>query len=1062
MKWIYSFSLMIGLIAFSGIGNAQSTATLSGTVKDPSGALLAGARITVHSVATGADRVGISDSVGDYVVPSLQPGEYTVEAKAPGFSLFTVKSLVLQVDQVAALIISLALESVGETVEVSSGSPVIDAASITVGQVIGKQTVQEIPLNGRHFMDLTVLAAGGVTAPVTDSITAPSRGVGAYSFLTAGNRGDTINFQINGINLNDSNTAQIVFQPSINTTSEVKVNNSSSSADYGKSSGPVVNVSTRSGTSTFHGEVFDYNRNNSFDARNWFNPIGTPQNAFKRNNFGAAIGGPLWRGKTFFFASYEALRQHQALQLTATVPSATDRAGVTDSVTKALINTIPTATSGANTFSGTANGPVNIDQGTMDILHILNSKDTLHGFYAYQLDIRTEPVNSGNTVPGFGDTRPGHRQIATINETHVFSSRLVNEARLGFTRIAIKFANSFSPNPTAFGFNNYPDSVSPAGGIPQTTIAGYTVNFGGPSAEPSGRFVNLGVISDTATYTVGKHSVRYGGEGRRYGNANFSDDPGSLGFTATPTIKGTNGAIIQTGQTAIQNFQTGLASTFSITPNATTNRIYANALAVFVVDNYKISPKLAFEAGFRFEWNGTPTFGASQATIFDPATLTLNHIGTNGYNSPYKQNYNYEPRVGFIYDIFGTAKTVLRGGYGLMADQPISGIVTGLASNPPYTSKVGYTAQSGSGPTNILQDTATTTYQPAIPVENLFASAAAASIGVSAVQPNFRNPYIESFNLNLQTELPDNIGITAGYYGSVGKHLHSSPNINQIFPSTGARAFTRISAASPIDPGAPLNANVTQASSTASSNYNGMWLSGRKNAGHGVQFAVNWQYTKSMDLGSSAGLGSPFTDITQPQLNYGLSDFDVRHRISGNGIYDFPFKRNRFVEGFRFATVVQWQTGNPLNISTTSTYTGTANVQHPTLLGPIPYTKQYTTSGTVDWFNNPSTLVCSTPAIGCIFDAPSTGFGTMQRNGARGPGFADFDTTLEKSTKLTEHLRLQLRVDVFDVFNHPSFSNPGTSAVPNSTSFGVITATRFAVGDLGSSRQLQLAGKFLF
>jgi Carboxypeptidase regulatory-like domain len=426
MKWISVFCLIIGLIAFAGMGNAQSTAAISGTVKDPSGALLAGARITVHSVATGSGRVVISDGIGNYVVPSLQPGEYTVEAKAPGFGLFTVKSLVLQVDQIVALNMSLTLESIGETVEVSKGSLVIDAASITVGQVIGKQTVQEIPLNGRHFMDLSVLAAGGVTAPVTDSITAPSRGVGAYSFLTAGNRGDTINFQINGINLNDSNTAQLVFQPSINTTSEVKVNNSNNSADYGKSSGPLVNVSTRSGTSTFHGEVLDYNRNNSFDARNWFNSIGTPQNAFKRNNFRVAIGGPLLRGKTFFFASYEALRQHQALQLTATVPSATDRAGVPGTVTKALINTIPTATSGANTFSGTANGPVNIDQGTMDILHLLNSKDTVHGFYAYQLDIRTEPVNGGNTVPGFGDTRPGYRQIATINETHVFSSRLVS------------------------------------------------------------------------------------------------------------------------------------------------------------------------------------------------------------------------------------------------------------------------------------------------------------------------------------------------------------------------------------------------------------------------------------------------------------------------------------------------------------------------------------------------------------------------------------------------------------------------------------------------------------
>ena len=215
----------------------QSTATLTGIVTDPSGAVVANAQVKIHSAATGGDRNVVTDSAGIYVAPSLQPGEYTVEASATGFSAFKVERLTLELDAHITLNMKLAVSSVGETVEVEGGAPIIEAGSITVGQVIDKETVQDIPLNGRHFLDLTTLTPGGVTAPATGSLTAPTRGVGAFSFDTAGNREDSVNFQINGINLNDIASAQIVFQPSINTTSEVKIDNSTFSAEYGRDSG---------------------------------------------------------------------------------------------------------------------------------------------------------------------------------------------------------------------------------------------------------------------------------------------------------------------------------------------------------------------------------------------------------------------------------------------------------------------------------------------------------------------------------------------------------------------------------------------------------------------------------------------------------------------------------------------------------------------------------------------------------------------------------------------------------------------------------------------------------
>jgi hypothetical protein len=1067
-----SKALYVPVLALAACGGAyaQTTATLSGVIKDPQGAVLPGATVKVHAIATDAERSVTSGSAGDFVIPSLQPGEYNVEITAPGFATYLVKNLVLQVDQKIDLPISLAVQSAGETIQVESAVPVIDAASMTVGQVIDKATVQEIPLNGRHFLDLTVLTPGGVTAPANGNLTAPSRGVGAFSFLTAGNRDDSVNFQINGVNLNDISNAQIVFQPSINTTSEVKINNSTPSAEYGRNSGSVTNVSTRSGTNAFHGEVFEYVRNNWFDARNFFNPKGQAQIALKRHNFGVSVGGPIWRDKTFFFASYEGLRQHQGLPVNTIVLTDAQRAGVTDPISKQLLQFIPESPTGI--YSGAINGPVNIDQGTMDILQLIGTRDTLHGFYAFQEDIRTEPTTQGNTLPGFGDHRPGYRQVATINETHVFSPRVVNEFRIGANRVNVSFIQNFTTDPSTFGYNNYPAGAAPSGGIPFTTISTTGIAIGGPNGFPSGRIDTLGVISNATTYTRGAHSVKFGGEFRRYLNANFAGDPGTLAFGPTANIFTSAGVLVQKGQDAITNFQQGKATTFGITPTPTTSRVFGNALGAFVQDTYKATPKLTLEVGFRFEWIGSPTFGASKASIFNPVDQTLNPLGSPGYTNVYSQNYNYMPRLGFTYDPFGKGKTVIRGGYSIANDQPLAGLVTALNSNPPFTNRVSYTATAtGSSTINGTTNSCvqnTSTCIPAIPQSNLYAAAAAASITVSAVQRNYKNATTQSFNFNVQHELGWGTAFSIGYYGSVGRHLRQSLNVNQINPATGARNFTKLSAASPILPGATLNQNVTQASSIGQSNYNAMWFNVRKNAGRNFQINATYQYSKSLDLGSVSG--TQFTDTNRPYLNYAPSDFDTRNRISGNGIYTFPFKANKFVSGYQLSGILQWQTGNPLNITTTSTYTGTSGVQHPTLLSPIQYTKQYLANGTVNWFApggaaaNPGGTVCTTitptPA-GCIYYAQTTGFGTMGRNAAVGPGFANFDMSFAKLTNITERVALQLKVDAFDLFNHPSFGNPGTTAQAGAT-FGVITATRFPVGDLGSSRQLQLSGKITF
>jgi hypothetical protein len=1033
MKALQRFStLLFGFATLSllgaGICLAQSTATLSGTVSDPSGAVLPGAQVTVHSVGTGLDRQVTTDGAGIYAVPSLQPGEYQVQITAQGFSQYTVQKVHLDVDQKATINAQLAVTSAGETVQVDSGAVQIETQTMTVGQVIDPKTVQDIPLNGRHFLDLTVLTPGGVVAPTAGSLTGASRGLGANSFITAGNREDSVNFQINGVNLNDMSQNQITFQPSINTTSEFKIDNSTFSAEYGRSSGSIVNISTRSGTNAFHGEVFDYFRNEALDARNYFNrPNGTSTGdkaPLKRNNFGAAVGGPIWKNHTFFFASYEGLRQSQGLLQNGTVFSNATRQAIESGgapAAQALLALIPAPNAG-NQYVAFTPGPVNIDQGTIDILHEINKNDQLHGFYAYQQDIRTEPNLQGNTIPGFGDHRSAKRQILTLNETHVFNPNFVNEARLGFNRIAIAFVPATPLNPVDYHIG---DDIMTAIGIPQITVNDIGLNFGGPSGFPQGRTDTFGVFSDAATLLKGRHSIKFGGEFRRFLGASFSDDTGTITYDTTA------------------HFEQDLATGFSITPQTIDSRIYVNAAGLFIQDNFKLTPALTLEYGLRFEWNGTPTEGANRLVIFDPNSVSLIRTGTNGVGGIYPQNYNYEPRVGFAWDVFSTGRTVLRGGYAYMADQPVSGVVTGLASNAPFSTKVSYSNT-----------------QAPIPVETLFQSAAAAGISISSTNPNLKNAYTQTFNLNLQQQAPWGLVTSIGYYGSVGRHLRAETNQNQP-NAAGLRPFPVLSATSPIDPGVSSNSNIGEVNDVGYSNYNALWLVASKNAGHGLQFNMNYEWSKSLDTNSLGSQGTyTFQDSTNPAGNYGPSDFDTRHHFAGNAIYALPFKRNRFVAGYSLSTIVQYQTGNPVNITyNTSTFTGVADVIRPNQVGPVVTNKIQGASANVSFIQS---TVC--PASGitptCSFQNVTAGLGNIERNSVTGPGFADVDLSGEKSTKITERLTFNLRADAFDILNHPNFGQPtGNTA---SSTFGQILSTRFAVSDGGSSRQLQISGKFVF
>ncbi len=1029
------------------------------------------------------------------MVPSLQPADYDVQAIATGFGTVSVKKVTLDVDAIVTVNLTLPVASAGATVQVQSAVTQSESETITVGQVIDQASVQQLPLNGRHFLDLTVLTPGGVVADTAGSLTSPSRGLGANSFITAGNREDSVNFQINGINLNDISQNQVTFQPSISTTSEFRINNSTFSAEYGRSDGSIVTVATRSGTDHFHGEVFDYFRNEALDARNYFNrsynvatgaSLGAPGDKapLKRDNFGGSVGGPVWRGHTFFYGSYEGLRQHQGILQNSTVLSNAATTSVNASgqtvyspsqraaiaaagmpAANALAALIPLPNSGTSNYVSFTPGPVQIDQFTGDGLHQIGTNDSVHGFYAFQKDVRTEPALQGDNIPGWGDHRAAHRQIGTLSETHIFNPALVNEARLGFNRIAIAFnpANLTSPSSVNIG-----DGLSGNVGLPQTTLSDIGLTFGGPAGFPQGRDDTTGVVSDTLSVLKGKHSLKFGGEFRRYLVASVAANIGSLTYTTSLTTSTVSAADAMT-KTEADLFEQDQATIFSIQPNTVSSRVYADSIGAFAQDNFKLTPHFTLEYGLRYEWNGTPVEGEDRYTLFNLADITLTRVGTNGLraNSEYGQNNNFEPRAGFAWDICGSGKTVIRAGYGYLVDQPVSGVVTALASNPPFSTAVSYNST-------------------AIPVSSLYADAKASGVALAYVNPNFKNAYIETYNLNVQQALPWGMVASLYYDGSVGKHLLIQTNANQVAgtaSNTQVHPFTKLSGTSPVDPGAAIASNIAEKNSIGFSDYNALWAVLSKNMGNGLEFNMNYEWTKSMDLNSLGSQGGyVLPDSTNPKENYGLSDFDVRQHYAGTAVYALPFKRNRLVSGYQISTILQYQTGNPVNITAgSSSFNGITGLVRPTQVGPITVAKTQTSGlANVTFIHNsvcplgPTLAVpagCSLQIQAILVPAPTpsnpnatstvyTGLGAMQRNAVTGPGYADWDLSGQKDTLLFEGLTFSLRADAFDILNHPNFGQPSGNV--QSSTFGQISSTRFATSDGGSSRQLQISAKFIF
>ena len=984
------------LIACASAISAQSSASVEGQVVDQQDAVVQGVRIVARSSATSVERVAVSDTGGRYQLPALPIGDYTIRAIAAGFKQ-QVGEITIEVGRRITRDFKLEAGDVSEQVTVSSTNDAIERSTVAVGHVIGRRKVRELPLNGRYFLDLGLLAPGSVTPPQGAFSSAPIRGLGSFSITTAGNREETVNYIINGITLNNLTNSAITFQPSIGAVQEFKVDNSTFSAEHGQSSGAVVNVGTRSGANEFHGELFEFFRNDLLDARNFFTFTSNEPPPFKRNQFGGQLGGPLVKEKAFFFFSYEGLRQRQRVNLNSLVLSDSQRASATDPVIVKLLSLIPRANfvdaSGTSRFVGSANALVNNDQWSTDLSYNLDENDRLHAYYSAYLTLLTEPTRNGNTIPGFGNTTNQLRQVFTFNETHIFDAMLVNELRFGFNRFSSATTPNAQLNPTEFGINH---GITQPIGLPQISVAG-GLNLGGPSINPSGRGDTTFIVSDAFTYQRGKHSLKGGGEFRQFFNNNFRQGTGSFNFASVGT------------------FIAGTANSFSVTLGSQSSSIAQRAMGVFVQDNYKVRPNLMLELGLRYEWNMTPTERYDRFIVFDSLTASLIKVGTHIDDVYQQNNQNVQPRVGFAWDPFDDGKTSLRAAYALQTDQPMTSIVIGTTTNPPLAIPLTF-----SGP---------------IRLDNAINLAAPAGLAPQSIAHDFRNAYLQSWNINVQRELFQNVALSVGYVGSKGTHLISRRNLNQ--PINGVRPFPTLSQSSPILPGRNLG-NITQVESGGNSSYNALWVKGSQRVARGMEFQASYTWSKSLDYNSFSTGGIVGQDSYNLKGDRGLSDFDARHRVVFNGIYDLPLSGNRLLDGWQVAAIVQCQSGSPINIVTSnSNVNGIANTLRPDVTGPI------TIVGEVDrWFDT------------AVF-TPVPRFGSLGRNVVIGPGFSNTDLAVIKNTKLNEALRAQFRAEFFDLFNQANLGAPGT--VVGTPSFGQITSTRFQTGESGSSRQIQFA-----
>jgi Carboxypeptidase regulatory-like domain len=1055
------------------------TGSITGLVTDPTGAVVAGAKVTATNVLTGVVTPTVTNASGIYSLRFLQIGQYKISAESTSFSPQTTSVFTLEVDQEARVNIAMKVGSSTSNVVVTDTAPILNTENATTGDTITAAAATELPLQSRNFSSLTLLVAGAIS-PNPQALDNVGRGQYNGGFFVNGNREQGNNYTLDGADINEAIDNYIGYSPNVDALGEVRIITGNSTAEYGNANGGQVVMVTKSGTNHFHGNAFFFGENQNLNANTWAaNQTGAARAPFNRAIFGGTFGGPIFHDKLFFFVDYQGARQHNSTVENRTVVSAADRLspGITNPAALYLFAnpdlypepTVSIAGSSVN-YVGSSAQATNNNQGDIKIDWTATQKDTISGRFSIgrendgysKVALPTDiPTNNNDPYTGF-----------IINWTHVISNSLVNDARAGMGR------TRYIQTPTDVS-GKWGLTGNAKLGIPGTQLvpgfstlvignganSGTVDDIGAPQGQDgngsyggidSDSIVNAFTYGDNLTWQHGKQTLKFGAQILRYQeNRYYSGNDGTLGFF---NFNGQVGDFLSDSVTS--EAQGALTGRWG-------QRQYRDAF--FVQDDYKLSPTLTINLGLRWEYDQPYTEVNNKQANINLTTGVITNAGVNGapralYNAYYA---GFMPRLGFAWSPESLHnKFVLRGGYGITNFLEGTGANLRLTLNPPFfvdaSCTVGNPCANGAEFLSVTNGF----YRPADP--SVYAG------NVRAWQPNLKPALIQQYNLTTEYQIDNYTSLTVAYLGQNGNHLVDPREGNQRACLTCALPITTLSL---LNPALSQINQISFTESEAVMNYNSLQITGRRRLNHGLEFLADWTYSKGLSnnlgyYGAGGGAGDSqsayWQDAYSGRADYGPEFFDARHNLSISGYYQLPFGRgqqfgggmNRFedaiVGGWKVSTIMSFHTGFPITVNSNAYYSTAVNARaaRANHLRPLKVVHRSasnwfgTDPSAVPCFNNPTndttqTFFTSNDNGVCAYgEQLSTGFGTSSVGSERAPSYQQIDMALSKDFAITEGTHIEFRTDFLNAFNMVSLAPPANTASPSG-----FTPTGCGIGD---------------
>jgi hypothetical protein len=1017
---VASISLML-----TGAAAQSFRGSIRGTVTDQSGAVLPNAKVVAKNFATGLQREATTGEDGGYVMAELPAGEYTVTAEAAQLAP-AAQNVRVEVGLDTRADFDLTkVQKVATQVQVTAEDlPLVETDRDVLGQVVERQLVNELPLNGRDFGKLVALTPGTTVDP--SGVAGTQGGFGQFNIN--GNRDRSNNYTLDGTDNNDPffnnsalNQTGIGGAPAsllpIDAIQEFNLQ-SNFSAEYGRNSGSVVNIITRSGTNKLHGSAYEFFRNSGLDARNYFNTE-SRKSVFQNNNFGGSLGGPIIRDKTFFFGAYEGQRENVGSDFLLLVPTINQIAsarsiaqginpgGVINPGLDAILAFYPQSTT--NQIPGVVNDTNNGDYMIAKIDHNFSNNETLTGRYAFARNYQVFPFGSpggygtGSRLAAFAQTSPTRVQVLSLSQLSTLSAAHINEVRFGYTRYTTSFSSlNANWDPVAHGLNLGTGKL----GLPEFDFTGIE-NLGAIGfSVPRGRTSQTFQILDNFTWMTGKHAWKFGGEFRRAAINNFNDnlERGIYQFTAGVGLD--PDPIVD----ALANFYTGgsqdtqfCCSFVSVDTGNTQRTTYNNGFSLFAQDDYRLAPKFTLNLGLRWEYFGPMSEKNNLLSNLNSSGV-LSMVGTNGLSSLYERDFkDFGPHIGFAWNIL--RDTVIRAGYGVFYDYVpqhlfIANFTTsaGVATNPI-------------GPEPVLpMNFNTSAFIGTDTTDPILTPNTSGPYSIFLTPRKFDSPYTQNWNLNIQQQLGRQASAEVGYVGSKGTRLVRLTDLNEFGTN-------------------PNYLTMDQLYPGASSIYHALQTIVRLQNSHRFSGFASYIWSHAIDDASDGIDFVPGAAFPQDPSNLaaerGNSLFDTRQRFTAAINYDLPswYRAGKFGSGWQLNTIISVQTGRPIPIACSSdTFNFYFNQRPNVVPGVNPIMPHWT------------------PATGYLnplaFAQPNGTPGNLGRDAIYGPGYSNVDFSLTKNTQITEALNLQLRAEFFNLFNHPNFALPNHSLTPGYDQYG--------------------------